>query len=271
MTASPIDWETVQDGLRAWVRAATELPDGRVIWAYPDNPEPMRPFAWVSIIAGPRALTRLESRRTSQIMRDRIRVATAAVQTYSVTIFEADGADEEGVEYSYVAQVGDDAEAIRDGLVAELADSDLTIADDPDDDAALLIDGTSERPHFHTVVSPSPALARTTVREAILETAYFPSELTVRVQVETNSQLPDGHARAYLSRCENGLGLRSIRQLRQTAGLAFHRAFAMQDLTALIGSKHVSRMAQDFHFGVASHADENVPWVRTATATGSLC
>lgn len=267
MTASPIDWEAVQNALHAWVAAATEIPVGRVIWAYPEHPQPNRPFAWLSIIAGPRPLARPENRRTSQIMRDRITVAAAAVQTYEVRVFEADGEDEEGELYTYDAQLADDAEAIRDGLVLALAGSGLVIANDPDDVASLLIDGTAARPHFHTEVQPALSIVRETVREAVLETSYTPCEITVRVQVETDSQRPTEHARSYLARLHASLGLRSTRSILRDAHVAFFRAFPPLDLSP----DQTSRMAQDFHFGVGAQADENVPWVRTATVTGTLC
>lgn len=267
MVASSHDWARLQRALHGWVASATELPPERVIWAYPDAPQPARPFAWLTLISGPRDLGRPESRRTSQVMQDRVTVLDAGFSAYEARIFEAMEHDEEGTLYTYEPGPGESLTDIRNGLRGQMAASGYALADE--DDAALLVDGVAGREHFHLEVGEG--LQRETVREAVLETVVLPSELTLRVQVESDSQLPTEHARDLSSRLPVSLGLSSILAALREGGLVWLRNESPQDLSRLVGSAHTSRVSQDFQFGVTASASANVPWVRTAQATGSLC
>jgi|GEM_PF-2286819 len=269
MVAPVHDWATIQEALRVWVRDVTELPDGQVYWAAPDAPQPARPFAVLKITSGPRALGLPESRRSSQVMQDRLTVLEAGFSSYDVRIFDAMAQDDEGTPYTVEPAPGATPTEIRDAMRATLNSSGLTIANDPESDAALLVDGVAGREHFHVEVSEG--LQRETLREAILDTVILPRELTLRVQVETDSQLPDEHARGYADRLEVSLGFRVTRATLRAGGVVGTRSAAPNDITALIGDAHASRVAQDFFFGLTGTAAANVPWVRTAQVTGSLC
>lgn len=45
------DWGAVQDAIRAWVKTASGLADGAVIWSHQDGPRPSRPFMTVRLTA----------------------------------------------------------------------------------------------------------------------------------------------------------------------------------------------------------------------------
>lgn len=268
MVAPVHDWATIQEALRVWVRDATELPDGQVIWASPDAPQPPRPFAVVSITSGPRALGLPESRRSSQVMRDRLTVLEAGFSSYDVRIFEAMQEDDEGTPYSVAPGAGDGLPEIRDALRVALTASGLAVSDDPESDAAVLVDGVAGREHFHTEVGEG--LQRETLREAILDTVVLPRELTFRVQVDTGSQRPGEHARDRVDRLDVSLGFRSVREALRLGGVVHTQSNTPTDITAIIGDAHASRVSQDFFFGLTGGAYANVPWVRTAQVAGSI-
>lgn len=259
-----MNWADLQEALRVWVRDASGLADGRVIWAYPDNPQPLRPFAWLEVISGPTAMARFEERQDIQIMRERFTVDAANPGEYEIGIFTRDP-DDEGNHYEYVAGGLDTVTTIRNELVALLqAEDDLVVtAIDDEDDNALQIEGTAARPVFHAQAFAG-ALTRTTIRDALRVTAYAPGELTLRVQVETSSQLPGSHARATMFAVQNALGFGSVLATLRADGLHYRRMFPPQDLTALVGDAHVSRVAQDFVFGLSLQSSRDKGWLRKA-------
>ncbi len=269
MVAAVHEWASIQEALRVWVRDATELEDDHVIWSFPDAPQPTHPFALLSITSGPRSLALPERRRCSQVMQDRLTVLEAGFSSYDVRIFEAMAEDDEGTPYSYEPSGGDGIAEIREGLRLALVTSGLAVSEDPESDDALLLDGVAGREHFHTEVLEG--LQRETVREAMLDTVVLPRELTLRVQVETGSQLPNEHARGFVDRLDVSVGFGSVRSALAVGGVVHLRSASPNDITALVGDAHASRVAQDFFFGLTGVAAANVPWVRTAQVAGALC
>jgi hypothetical protein len=266
---SALDWTLVQNALRGWIVAATGLDTDHVIWAYPDNPSPLRPFAWVEILSGPTSQASAERRRASQIMQERYLVLEAEEQDYTITVMADAPDDDSGTPYTYEADGDDTFASIRDGLVALLADEpDLVIT--PDGTNALIIAGTEDRPRFHSVAADPSRLDKTIPADAIRETTYQPAEITVQLTIETASQLPASHARAYLTDAAMALGDGVVLEALRAGHVHYRRTLSPVDLSQVVNDRHVSRMAQDFVFGVGLQASRDVPWARTATATGTV-
>lgn len=269
MTASPIDWPSVENALREWVIAGTDLADDRVIWDEDDDsePKPQRPFAWLTIVGGPRDLGLHEPRHSPQTMRDLLTITgTAAV---SVTVHGIDPDDAESFAgRTYTAGPALSITAVRDALLAALA-AEPGVTCTTSGTSAIQVDGSAPRRRFHMVVASGPA-TRVTQLEAAVETVYQPQEITVRVQVEAATRRPDGHARGLMSRVTASLGDRSVLRELRAGGCFYKRTFAPVDLTALIADRHVSRVAQDFHFALNSAFDRQVEWVRTAGVSGTV-
>lgn len=269
MTASPIEWESVENALREWVVTSTELADDRVIWDEDDEtvPKPPRPFAWLTIVAGPRDLGQHEPRPSTQLMRDLLTVTGPAAVVVRVHGIDPDDA-ESFAGRTYTSGPTLSATATRDALLAALAaEPDLTLASSGA--AAIQVDGTAARGRFHLVVVSGPA-SNVTQREPLVETVYQPQEITVRVQVEAATRQPSGHARGLMSRVLASLGDRSVLRELRAGGCFYKRTFAPVDLTALIADRHVSRVSQEFHFAINSAFDRQVPWVRTAGVSGTV-
>lgn len=270
MTAATVDWETIENALRTWVAEALELDetDGeRVLWAYPDAPQVPRPFAWISIPSGPVSQSMPDHRMSLQTMRDLVTITGTGAVTIRVHGIDPDDA-ESFAGRTYTAGPGASIDAVRDELVAALA-AEAGIVASADGDAGVRVDGTSGRRRFHLVVVSGPATT-TTQLEALVDTVYTPSEITVRVQIEAATQRPSGHARHYASRLIGSLGDRTTLRDLRASGLFWMRAAPPQDLTALVGDRHVSRVSTDFFFGINAAHDVQVGWVRTANVTGTV-
>lgn len=269
MTAATSDWAAIENALRIWVAEALELDetDGeRVIWGYPDAPQVQRPFAWIDIVAGPTPQAQHDHRHSVQTMRDVITITGTAAVTVRVHGIDPDDA-ESFAGREYTAGPGASIAAVRDALVTALsAEPDLAVSASGAD--GVQVDGTTGRRRFHLVVESGPA-ARATTREAIVDTVYSPDEITVRVQIEAATHRPSGHARQFASRLIGSLGDRTALRDLRASGLFYRRVAAPQDLTALVGDRHVSRVAVDCIFAINSAHDVQIPWVRTAAATGT--
>lgn len=209
---------------------------------------------------------RHDHRISLQTMRDLITITGTGAVVVRVHGVDPDDA-ESFAGRTYTAGPGASIAAVRDALVTELA-AEPGITPTANGAAGVRVDGTSGRRRFHIVVVSGPATS-TTELEALVETVYVPSEITVRVQVEAATQRPSGHARQYASRLIASLGDRSTLRDLRAAGLFWRRAAPPQDLTALVGDRQVSRVSQDFFFALNAAFDVQVPWVRTATASGT--
>lgn len=267
MTAAVFDEAATQEALRQWVIEATELDDARVLWSDSDAPQTSRPFAWLSIIAGPTATGQHERRQQPQTMRDRIDVTGLG----SITV-RVHGIDPDDVESFngrlYTVGPSVDVAANRDALAAALAgEPDIGVS--TPSAGVVQVDGTSSRRRFHLVVVSGPA-ARVTEREALLETVVLANEITVRVQIETASVRPGAHARGYMARVCAALGDRTILRDLRANRLFYRRAAGLIDLTGIVATQHCSRVAQDFFFALPTSFDSQVPWVRTAAVSGSV-
>jgi hypothetical protein len=285
MVDATMDWPTRLEALRDWVRLSTGFGEGHVIWQYPDDPAPLRPFALVSILSGPRSTALPENRRDTQTMVERVTVAAVTAGEYLVRVYNADASqdafeDTPTFEAGVIVDGTESIEEVRDALIEAIDDEDtalvltpVTPAEDEDPDNAFDITGATGFRHFHLEVeSPSNALTHATRTDALLETSFVPGELTVRVQVETDSQRPTLHARYWASRCEPALGLAwgPIPDALRDGGFAFRKAFGIIDLSGLMGAQNVSRTAQDFIFSVGSQISQAVPWIRRATHSGAI-
>jgi hypothetical protein len=267
MTTPVLDESALQEALRQWVIEATEFDEQRVLWSDSDQPQATRPFAWLSIIAGPTPTGQHERRQTPQLMRDVVTVTgTGAI---AVRVYGIDPDDVEsytGRLYSVGPSV--DIAANRDALAAALA-AEPDIAVTTPSAGVVQVDGTSSRRRFHLVVESGPA-ERVTERDALLETVVLANEITVRVQIETASVRPGQHARGFMATVCAALGDRTILRDLRANRLFYRRSAAPIDLTGLVATHHCSRYAQDFFFALPTSFDTQVPWVRTAGVTGSL-
>lgn len=272
MVAPVIDWPAIEEGLRQWVIASTELPDGAVYWGRPNAPQPLRPMAWLEVITGLTHAGRPGEHRWSQLMRDRIEITAANAGPYTLRLHDAGTYEDEGVPYTYSGP-SDTIAQVRDGWAAILGDSPYDVSTDGDD---ILIDGTEGFPHFHAVVEAGAA-SRATEREAVAAQVYSIDRFTLRLQVEVGpaaGQLsvgPGQPAMDLLSRAALNLRHRNIRRSLYNLGVARYRTNPPVNVSRMLGDKHVSRGAQDFVFNTLSTLEvEQLPWIRVANTAGAV-
>ena len=253
----PIDWGAAQTAISKWVRDVTGL---ETQWQGDPNAPQLAP-PWISLgVLSTRDLGRPERRKVPQLMREVITVVSETAVAYVVTV--------DDVAYQ-VAGPFPDLTAARDALISELAPlADLVVeADDVDQ---LRITGTQERPHFHVAVSPIPELDHVTTSSAIAHSSVTPVELVARIRIETASHKPGEAARSYAAKIRTSLGLPGYLETLREGGLAFVRVQASQDLSQLVGSTMRTLAVVDVAFWLTAEARQDAPWVREASASGSL-
>lgn len=251
--------------MHAWVVAATELAEDRVIWARGDKPQRPRPFVWLTL-GMPVTDTRHLRFRRLQNSSERITVTSAAESDYVANLFE-DPHSEDFDPYTYSAGAGETVEQIRDGWLALIdAGSSITVVAEGTD--SILITGTDISPHFHLQVEG--LATRTVVAEAICDTTYMQGRISVRIQAEASDVTGDEHAADLITRCLLGVGESTISAGLRAVGLAYESSSPPVDLSGLASVRSVSRAAQDHVFRIALQSTADVPWLRIASATGTI-
>ena len=278
MTALPIDYEAVESAIRTWIGESMEIATTSVVWTGGDVPQLPRPFAWSQWLGAPRETSPISEYHYAAVMMSRVTVTTATVgQVYSLSIYE--GVDALGTQapeaYSYTAQLGDDRDDIRDALIGLIeADEWPNVRVDDADDriGAMLLIGnvTGSRKRF--TISPSAGISVVNIYDGHGILTRQDSEVTFRVQAETDDGGANGNGRALLSRARSDLNTRSRSDTLRDAGLVFRRSGAPLDVSFLANGAHVHRGSQDYIFAIRTEVDERRRFIRrfsaTVTATG---
>lgn len=262
-----IAWDTVLGAIRQWVIDSTGIPASSVAWSDQDHPELVRPFATLRLPAGgPSGVATQPELRTRRLTHTwLVTVATAAVQVYTLTI--------DGVGYPYSAGAGDDADAIRDGLVAAAAAA-PGVSVTPTAVEGQLQVAASVVATFHPVlVSPDPDLVALEAQKELGVEAFTPDELAVSVQVsarldDTSPSLTQ-HARAILGRAKAALWTPTVTSALRRAGVPPLRTGTVNDLSALLGSQFETRANLDVTFSVAAGIIDETGQIETADLSGS--
>lgn len=273
MTALPIEYAAIETATRAWVSESTELPLASVVWSGGNVPQLTRPFAWIRWLGGPRETAPIAVRDYAATMLSRVTVGTAVVdQVYSVRIYE--GADPDGTDpgllYSYTALIGDDVDAIRDALVTLINAYGWPKASADAATGALLLVGdvTTSRKRF--TVEPSADVVVVNLYDGHGILTRQDSEITFRVQCETDTQAAGTDGSALLSRARVDLNTRDRSDTLRAAGLVFRKSGASQDVSFVANAAHVYRGSQDFVFAVRTQVAETRRFIRLVTPTVSL-
>lgn len=275
MTALPIDDSAIETAIRAWVSDAMELPLGSVVWTGGDVPQLARPFAWIFWLSGPRETAAMEEIDYAATMLSRATVTTAIEgQVYSLRIYE--GHDPLGTDtgelYSYTAQIGDDVDAIRDALVSLVnAEGWPTAVADAENEGALLVAGDIDTSRRRFTLEPSAGITVVNLFDGHGVLTRQDTEITFRLQVETDSQQAGATGRALLSRARADLNTRTRSDRLRDAGLVFRRAGTPLDVSAVLNAAYAHRGSQDFTFAARTQVAETRRFIRrvgvTVTAT----
>lgn len=278
MTALPIDYDVVESAIRTWLGESMETGVASVVWTGGDVPQLPRPFAWCQWLGAPRETSPISEHDYPAVMMARVTVTSATQgQSYSLAVYE--GVDALGTQqpetYSYTAQAGDDVDAIRDALLEQIEDAEWpNVRVDESDDrvGAMLLIGNVTGSRRRFTLTPSAGVSVNVLYHGHGILTRQDSEITFRVQVETDDGSANGNGRALLSRARSELNTRGRSDTLRDAGLVFRRSGAPLDVSFVANGGHVHRGSQDYIFAIRTEVDERRRFVRrfstTVTVTG---
>lgn len=270
MTALPIDYETVEAAVRTWLGESTELGVSSVVWTNGDVPQLARPFVWATWLGAARETSPIEEREYAAVMMSRVTIDTAVVdQVYSLGIYE--GVDALSAQaptlYSYTALEGDDVDAIRDALIGQIeGDAWPNVRAEVAAGSMLLIGNTTgSRRRFTLEPSADVTVANLYDGHGIM--TRQDSEVTFRVQAETDDGSAAANGRALLSRARAELNTRSRSDTLRVAGLVFRRAGAPLDVSFVANGAYAHRGSQDYIFAIRTEVNERRQYARRFSMT----
>lgn len=181
---NPIDWERIEDALWAWIVQSTGIPGDRVrVLITRDDGEARGPAPKATISLVSLVPTAMQGRLNQlRVQRQRLTVLRKGPGLVGVDFYPGRSLTPQRI--AVMAGEGDEPDAIAVALLGELQSQlpdGYTASADPDDDAAVLLDGTEASPLFATSSANDATLSVFTAIPRIVAIRYMEHRLVLRV------------------------------------------------------------------------------------------
>jgi hypothetical protein len=246
MSFAPIDWTALEDALHDWTAEALVLPGASVYFVEPELAGavlPPVPAAQLQPLAGPLRLFAPGTHKVPGITRYRVRVTTDGPGDAGLQFYPAHSLTP--IEIPLAAGPGDAPAVTAAALalaVAAAVPPGYSAAVDPEDAAAVLVDGSEAEPLF-ALSSASSFTATTLARARATEVDTAWSRMTWRVQLRSSTARGFGSASDMLGRLTAGIS-RGLKPRLHRAGWQFKGTLA--SAPSLPGTREEFRAALDF-------------------------